>query len=297
MQIKVLVTGANGQLAKEIDFLKNSQHFSEIEFYFFTSHQWDITKLETYPKISTASTSLTCVINTAAYTAVDKAEQEKEKAYHINQEGVKILAQWCNIHRAHLVHISTDFVFDGTKSTPYDEEDLTNSQSVYGKSKEQGEQEILKINKEFGTPFTILRTSWLYGSQGNNFVKTMLNLAHSKKELKIIEDQVGTPTHAKDLAYFLCQNIKELVKSKKGEIYHFSNYGVASWYDFAHAIFYLAKKEIQLNPISTMEYSSLVKRPAYSVLSKKKISQHFAVRNFHWIDSLERFLHSNLHNS
>jgi dTDP-4-dehydrorhamnose reductase len=261
---RVLVTGANGQLGKSIR--KIAQDYQEMKFIFTDVAELDITNNE---EVNTffKSNKIDYCINCAAYTAVDKAEEEADKAYLLNAIAVKNLAEACKTSAAVLIHISTDFVFDGTKRTPYTEEDTPNPLSVYGKSKLKGEQYLQGIlERHF-----IVRTSWLYSEYGNNFVKTMLRLAETKDEISVVNDQIGSPTYAGDLASFLLQIIH--ADPKKYGIYHYSNEGEISWYDFAVEIFKQHKKAVRVSPIPTSAYPTAAKRPTYSVMYTSKANQ------------------------
>ena len=268
----VLVTGANGQLGQALQFIA-SNHI-EIQFVFTDSDTLDITSLNKLEQLFKQFKPNFC-INTAAYTAVDKAESESEKAYLINVEGAKNLAIVCKKYNTVLLHISTDFVFDGTKKTPYTEEDIPNPTGVYGQTKLDGEKAIQEIwNKHF-----IIRTSWVYSHFGNNFLKTMLRLASESDKLSVVNDQIGTPTNAVDLAKVLVKiclsyNLQPTTYNQFG-IYNFSNEGQCSWYDFAKKIFEFNNINIDLEPIPTTSFPTPAKRPAYSVLDKKKIKDTF----------------------
>ncbi len=268
----VLVTGANGQLGQSLQFI--APNYPEIQFVFTDSDKLDITSLNNIEQLFKQFKPNFC-INTAAYTAVDKAESESEKAYLINVEGAKNLAIVCKKYNTVLLHISTDFVFDGTKKTPYTEEDIPNPTGVYGQTKLDGEKAIQEIwNKHF-----IIRTSWVYSQFGNNFLKTMLRLASERDKLSVVNDQIGTPTNAVDLAKVLVKiclsyNLQPTTYNQFG-IYNFSNEGQCSWYDFAKKIFEFNNININLEPIPTTSFPTPAKRPAYSVLDKKKIKDTF----------------------
>lgn len=273
----VLVTGSGGQLGQSLQFI--AEEYSDIQFHFLSASDLDITNKEVIESVFNTIQPDFC-INAAAYTAVDKAETEEDNAYLINVVGAKNLAKICKEYNASLIHISTDFVFDGYKNTPYTEKDLTNPQGIYGKTKREGEEEIIKIVKEY----FIIRTSWLYSQFGNNFMKTMLRLAQDRDVLSIVNDQIGTPTHAVDLAKVIVKIIQS--KSKNYGIYHFSNEGNASWYDFAKKIFEINNVSIDLKPIPTTEFPTPAKRPKYSVLDKSKIKSEFNITINSWEDSL-----------
>ena len=220
------------------------------------------------------------VINCAAYTAVDKAEDDKELAYKINVIGAQNLAELSKQHNSTLIHISTDFVFKGDKATPRIETDEASPISVYGQTKLDGEKAVAAVLPQH----FIIRTGWLYSEYGNNFVKTMLKLGAERDELKIIADQVGTPTYAIDLAGFILHIIE--LNSKACGIYHYSNEGVASWFDFARAVFDISATQVKATPIRTDEYPTKAMRPAYSVMDKSKAKQTFNVGIPYWRDSL-----------
>jgi dTDP-4-dehydrorhamnose reductase len=221
------------------------------------------------------------VINCAAYTAVDKAEDEQELARKINRDGAANLGKLCKLHGATLIHVSTDFVFDGSRPKLLSEDEPTSPINVYGLTKLEGEQAIAKHLSEF----FILRTSWLYSEFANNFVKTMRKLGKEQDELKIIADQVGTPTYAIDLAHAIFTIIES--QSTDYGVYHYSNEGVASWYDFGKAIFQLSNIDVSVIPIPTSEYITKASRPAFSVLDKGKIKRNFNIEIPYWRDSLE----------
>ncbi len=263
---QVLVTGANGQLGKSIKRI--SPNFKGLKFVFTDVADLDITNSE---EVNTffESNALDYCINCAAYTAVDKAEQEVDKAFLINATAVKNLAEACQKTGAVLIHISTDFVFDGTKRIPYTEEDMPIPLNVYGKSKLKGEQFVQEIlDRHF-----IVRTSWLYSEYGNNFVKTILRLAETRDEISVVNNQIGSPTYAGDLASFLLERINK--PSKDYGIYHYSNDGSISWYDFAVEIFKQHKKAARVVPIPTSAYPTAAKRPEYSVMDLSKVKTIF----------------------
>ncbi|MFN3943129.1 MAG: dTDP-4-dehydrorhamnose reductase [Flavobacterium sp.] len=279
----VLVTGANGQLGQALQSIASK--FLDIKFVFCDSTTLDITKKGNMEQVFAKYSPNFC-INAAAYTAVDKAESEPEKAYLINVEGVKNLAEVCKNSHTKLLHISTDFVFDGTKNTPYAEEDFPNPTGVYGITKLKGEQVIQEILEEH----FIIRTSWVYSEYGHNFMKTMLRLANEKGSLTVVNDQIGTPTHAVDLAEVLLKiistNNQQPTTNNYGT-YHFSNEGQCSWYDFAKKIFELNHVTIDLKPIPTASFPTPAKRPSYSVLDKTKIKTTFGLTINPWEESLK----------
>ncbi len=276
--IRILVTGANGQVGSELRFLSN--RLLQCQFTFTDRTELDITSSDAVQSYFEQH-SFDYLINCAAYTAVDKAESEKELAFKINAEAPSLLADMAAKHGCRYIHISTDFVFDGTASQPITEDAATNPLSIYGASKLQGDVVVQAKNKEA----LIVRTSWVYSSFGNNFVKTILRLCKERETLNVIYDQVGTPTYARDLAACILQ----IITSGKWTpgIYNYSNEGVASWYDFAVAIKNIAGLQTQIVPIETKDYPTPATRPKYSVLNKKKIKQTFAVQIPYWRESLE----------
>jgi dTDP-4-dehydrorhamnose reductase len=272
----VLVTGAGGQLGQALKAKAALQN--DIVFYFAASGEADITNKESLTTVFNTVKPNFC-INAAAYTAVDKAESEPEKAFEVNVTGAANLAQVCREYNTVLVHVSTDFVFDGTRQLPYTEEDVTNPQSVYGKTKREGELAIQDILKKH----YIIRTSWLYSEYGSNFMKTMVRLGKERDSLSVVNDQTGTPTNANDLAGAIIAIVK----------YHLSNYsneGQCTWYDFAKKIFEVNKITIDLQPIASAGYPTPAKRPAYSVLDKGKIKTAFGITIPQWQDSLEQLV-------
>ena len=265
-----LVTGAAGQLGTELRvLLKDSAIYVD-------RNELDISS-ETDVRRFLQKNSFDCIINCAAYTAVDKAEDEPLLADAINHLGAKWLAKYGRC----IIHISTDYVFDGTHSKPYLEDDLTHPVSVYGQSKLEGEQAVL-INAEIAV---IIRTAWLYSAHGNNFLKTMLRLGRERDHLNVVSDQVGTPTFAGDLAKAIVRILPKVVAGKKN-IYHFTNEGVCSWYDFAHAIMKIAGLSCKVHPIESKNYPTKATRPFYSVLNKEKIKSDFKLEIPHWRDAL-----------
>lgn len=275
----ILVTGASGQLGQALQSI--CKKYPALDFHFANSAEADITDKSQLQAIFNKTKPDFCV-NAAAYTAVDKAESEPGQARNINVAGAKNLAETCRDFKAPLVHISTDFVFDGQKSMPYSEADATHPQGIYGQTKLDGEREIAAAL----TSYYIIRTSWLYSEFGNNFMKTMLRLSKERDTISVVNDQIGTPTNAVDLA----EAIVSIIQSGKKSfgIYHFSNEGQASWYDFAKQIFADNGVSVNLNPIPTTDFPTPAKRPAYSVLDKSKIKNTFGIRIDHWQDSLKK---------
>lgn len=273
----ILVTGASGQLGQSIQFI--ASNYSDCQFIFASSTDLDITNQERVNHFFDTNTIDFC-INTAAYTAVDKAESEIEKAEAINVVGPRNLAIACQKNQVKLLHISTDFVFDGASSKPYLETDATNPLGIYGKTKLEGEQAVENAMNDY----FIIRTSWVYSQFGNNFMKTMLRLASERDTLSIVSDQIGSPTNAVDLAKALLSIIQS--NSSKYGIYNFSNEGIASWYDFATEIFRINKVVINVNPIPTEAFPTPAKRPKYSLLDKSKIKNAFGIDIKTWQESL-----------
>lgn len=280
----VLVTGSSGQLGQALKSVE--MQFPAIQFQFFSSSELDITNLEQCKSVFQSIKPNFC-INAAAYTAVDKAESEPEKARLINVEGPRNLAQVCKEYDAVLLHISTDFIFDGTATKPYTEEDIPNPKGVYGQTKLDGEKAIQNILEKY----FIIRTSWVYSEFGNNFMKTMLRLGSEKNSLSVVNDQIGTPTNAVDLAKALLNIVlichAERVSTSHFGIYNYSNEGQCSWFDFAKKIFEINKITIDLHPIPTTSFPTPAKRPAYSVLDKSKIKTVFGVDVSNWEESLK----------
>ena len=276
--IKILVTGGNGQLAqclKDVVINDNKLYvdFQDLPALDITNKQ----QLESY----FSNNELDYCINCAAYTAVDLAEGHSDLAFAVNSEGPKNLAEVCNKHQVKLLHISTDFVFDGKKQTPYMETDIPNPLGIYGASKWQGERNI----QEAMETYFIIRTSWLYSEYGNNFMNTMLKLSETRDEISVVSDQIGSPTYAGDLAGVLVKIV--LSSSTNYGVYHYSNSGAISWYDFAVEIFKQFGKTIEVKPIKTEDYPTEAKRPKYSVLEKSKLIGVFDTLIPYWRDSLK----------
>lgn len=275
---KVLVTGASGQLG--FDVVKRLKSL-EINSLGVGSRELDIVD-EKQIKRCIESFLPTTIIHCAAYTAVDKAEEERDKCYKVNVIGTKNLAEICKEFDIKLLYISTDYVFDGKGNTPFEEDEQPNPLNYYGYTKAEGE----KIIKELLKKFFIVRTSWLYGINGNNFVKTMLKLSETQNVIYVVNDQIGSPTYTKDLA----ELIIDIALTDKFGIYHGVNEGYCSWYEFACEIFRLTEKNIKVTPISTNEYPAKAKRPLNSRLSKKNLDKNHFKRLPHWQDALKRFL-------
>jgi dTDP-4-dehydrorhamnose reductase len=273
----IVVFGASGQLGQCLKTAAYAQGLASI--FFPPESDANILDKDALKKLFDTYKPSWC-INCAAYTAVDKAEDEVELARKINKTGVENLSDLCAEYNSVFIHTSTDFVFKGDKATPLDEEDVAEPINIYGLTKLEGEEAVTsKLKKYF-----VLRTSWLYSEYGNNFVKTMLRLCGERAELKVIADQVGTPTYAMDLAECILNIISS--NSTAYGLYHYSNEGVASWYDFAKAIFDISGTKVKTLPIKTVEYPTRAARPAYSVMSKTKIKQTFNIEIPYWRDSL-----------
>ena len=287
--MNILITGSYGQLGSEIRTLyskKAEQH----HFIFTDVDTLDICD-ETAVSDFFAAHKIDLVVNCAAYTAVDKAESDTDKCRQINSLSVRNLMSAAKRHGARIIHISTDYVFDGTAHKPYVETDRINPQSVYGSTKAEGEAVLLD---NYADDSIIIRTSWLYSTFGNNFVKTMLRLGKEREELSVVFDQVGSPTNAADLA----EAILSIVCSDRfeGGVYHYSNEGVCSWYDFAKAIFEFAHIDCRVLPIESSQYPTPAKRPHYSVLNKAKIKSVYGIHIPYWRDSLQRVIGSIIDN-
>lgn len=280
--MRVIITGAYGQLGSELSEL--SRLYPSIEFVFTDADTLDIAD-EKALGLSFKKFRPGFVVNCAAYTAVDKAEDDRETAQRINSLAPGSLATACKNTGAKLVHISTDYVFDGEKNHPYNENDLVKPLGFYGKTKSDGEAVCMKNNPDA----MIIRTSWLYSSFGNNFVKTMLRLGKEKGSLTVVFDQVGTPTYARDLAGAILKIIEMSDSSGKFTpgIYHYSNEGVCSWYDFSIAIFEMAGLTCKVAPVRSDEYVTKTRRPFYSVLDKSKIKSVYKLEIPYWRDSLK----------
>ena len=278
----ILITGVDGQLGNELRLLATE---NEYNYFFANRDDLDIYNEEQL-KIYLEKYKITTIVNTAAYTAVDKAEEEEELANRINHLAVKNLAKLSQEKNIQLIHISTDYVFNGENFKPYVESDQTQPNGIYGKTKLDGENAMVAINPKNSI---IIRTSWVYSSFGANFVKTMLRLGKEKESLGVIFDQVGTPTYARDLAKVILDILPQ-INNQKVEIYHYSNEGVLSWYDFAKEIMRMAKLDCRVNPIETKEYPTPAKRPHYSLLNKAKIKEDFNITIPYWKDSLDECL-------
>ena len=288
MPKSILVTGANGQLGSELQQL--APLHPELHFTFITRQELDLSAIDTI-RAWFANKHFDVIINCAAYTAVDKAETEPDLAHAINGTAVANLATITKAQHSSLIHVSTDYVFAGQNYRPYQETDPTDPQGLYGASKLAGEQALLSINP---AKSVIIRTAWVYSQFGNNFVKTMLRLGKERAELGVIYDQVGSPTSARDLAAAILSIIEhpKLASLTGTEIYHYSNEGVCSWYDFAKAIFSYSGLSCLVKPLETKDYPTPAKRPHYSLLNKAKIKHDFEITIPYWQDSLKACLHS-----
>ncbi len=280
----ILVTGSSGQLGHELQGLSYTHAYKGYKFFHTGRKTLNIANLDQV-KHFFAENRIDCIINCAAYTNVDKAEDEEAIATHINSYAVEGLVREAGNHNTRIIHVGTDYVFDGTKHTPYREDDPVNPVSAYGRSKLQGEKAVLEY--KYGT---VVRTSWLYSSRGNNFFNTILSLGEERSELKVVYDQVGTPTYARDMARVLLTlaiRAMEDNTSYTGGLFHYSNEGVCSWYDFALAIVRLAGLDCRVIPIESSEYPTAARRPHYSVLNKAKIKSELTLLIPHWRDSLQ----------
>lgn len=287
--MNILITGANGQLGNEMRVIAATD----------TTHQWfftDVAELDITDRKAVSSfvinNRIEAIVNCAAYTNVDKAEDDEQTAFLLNALAVENLAIVASENKALLVHVSTDYVFDGEAYLPYKEDEPTCPATVYGRTKLQGE----RLAMDACAWTIIIRTAWLYSSFGNNFVKTMLRLGKERDKLSVVYDQVGTPTYAADLAgaiFVIINKIEaeereEFINQSKGEIYHFSNLGVCSWYDFTKEIHRLAGIECDVQPIRSEQYPTKTPRPHYSVLDKQKIINDFGIKIPHWTESLKK---------
>ncbi len=275
--MKILVTGCNGQLGNELRLILDKEFPGSVLY--TDVQELDLTDAKAV-NAYVVNNEVTHIVNCAAYTAVDRAEEEKMQCAKINTDAVKNIAIAADSNGAKVIHISTDYVFDGTNHRPYRESDKVNPISQYGTTKRKGETALLALAPEA----LIIRTAWLYSTFGNNFVKTMLRLADSQPEIKVVSDQVGTPTYARDLA----AAIAKILHSHQWVpgIFHFTDEGAASWYDFAKAIFRIAGINVKVTPIPTEDFPTPANRPAYSILDKTRIKATYGVAIPHWEESL-----------
>ena len=284
--MKLLITGSKGQLGQSLQKLMPFELFDNVDM--MDLPEFDITK-ENDVKNYLGENKPDIIINCAAYTDVNKAESDEDTARLVNAAGIKWLGKYSAIYGGKIIHISTDYVFDGSSNIPLTPEIATNPQSVYGKTKLEGEQWLMAENKNS----IIIRTAWLYSPYGHNFLKTMLNLGQQKEQISVVYDQIGTPTYAFDLASAIIHIIKNMKNNPaffSPGIYHFSNEGVCSWYDFAVMIFKIAGISCRVKPVLTNEFPTVAHRPAYSVLNNNAFCSAFDFEVPHWIEGLERCL-------
>jgi dTDP-4-dehydrorhamnose reductase len=294
--MRILVTGKNGQLGKSIhkvisaSGVKANANQNLDEFIFAGREELDLSKEEGVVNYFNNNDKFNIIINCTAYTAVDKAEEEQEIANQVNHLAVKQLAEIANKQQAKLIHISTDYVFNGENGKPYIETDETNPINVYGKTKLAGEKALQEI---MPTDAIIIRTSWVYSEHGNNFVKTILRLGKGRDEINVVNDQIGSPTYATDLAGAILEVIKNKEfreENQATQIYHYSNEGGISWYDFAREIFKIVEVSCKVNPIATQQYPTPANRPINTIMSTDKIIQKFNINIIPWQESLARCL-------
>jgi len=284
MKMNILVTGSKGQLGSELQEL--SARCGSQQFFFYDLPELDITSHDLVDHVCREH-GINVIVNCAAYTAVDKAETDVETAYRVNRDGSAVLAACAKEHHALLVHLSTDYVFNGESCTPYRENDPPTPLGVYGKSKWEGEERIRQI----APSYLIIRTSWLYSAYGANFVKTMLRLGAERETLNVVVDQIGTPTYAADLAAAIVTIIENYDPDNQyKETYHYSNEGVSSWYDFAVAIMELSGLSCRVVPVESAQYPQIAPRPHFSVLNKSAIKQDWRVEIPYWRASLAGLL-------
>lgn len=281
--MKVLVTGSTGQLGRSI--LKVGHQFPQYNIIAVDRAQLDLSKPHEISSVL-SKFSPQVIINTAAYTAVDKAEDESDLVNTINHLSVKAIGNWCLKNKAKLIHVSTDYVFEGNKTEPYLTTDPTNPINVYGKTKCLGEQALLQLGIKNAA---IIRTSWVWSEFGNNFVKTMLRLMNERQELSVVDDQIGSPTYAGDLATVILTLIAKL-NNKPIQVYHYSNAGECSWFDFAKAIAEISNSSCLIKPISTAMYPTKAKRPKFTVMSAEVAKEHLSLEIPKWRTSLEKGL-------
>ena len=289
--MRILVTGKNGQLGRSIHKLVNTDskidnNQSSNEFIFVGREELDLSSESSISHYFDSNDRFDVIINCAAYTAVDKAEVEQELANQVNHLAVKQLASIANKQQVKLIHISTDYVFDGERNKSYTETDKTNPINIYGKTKLAGEKALQAI---MPTNAIIIRTSWVYSEFGNNFVKTMLKLGKEREELNVVSDQIGSPTYATDLADVILEIIQNKIFKEVGRVtqtYHYSNEGEISWYEFAKEIFKLAGIQCSVSPITTEQYPTPAKRPKNTLMNKDKIAETFSMNIPDWRESL-----------
>jgi len=290
--MRILVTGKNGQLGKSINKVVNSEvetnnNLNSHNFVFVGREELDLNSESNIGHYFDSSDKFDIIINCAAYTAVDKAEEELELANQVNHLAVKQLAEVAKTQQAKLIHISTDYVFDGESDKPYTEADATNPINIYGRTKLAGEK---ALQETMPTDAIIIRTSWVYSEYGNNFVKTMLRLGKERDELSIVSDQIGSPTYATDLANAILDTMQNKAFKEVGQetqVYHYSNAGEISWYEFAKEIFELESIPCVINPITTDQYPTPAKRPKNTLMGKDKITETFGVNTPDWTESIQ----------
>ena len=288
--MRILVTGKNGQLGKSIQkivYEENSNSQNANNFVFVGREELDLSDENNINNYFDNNDRFDIIINCAAYTAVDKAEEEKDLANQVNHLAVQQLAEISNKHKTKLMHISTDYVFDGESDEPYTETDKTNPINVYGKTKLAGEKALQEV---MSTNAIIIRTSWLYSEYGNNFVKNMLKLGKERDELNVVSDQIGSPTYATDLAKAILEIINNKNyhnKEQSTEVYHYSNEGEISWYEYTKGIFKIAKVDCKVNPITTEQYPTPAQRPRNTLMIQDKISERFDITMRGWLNSLQ----------
>lgn len=275
--MKILITGANGQLGTELHEILEREFPGQTLY--TDVQELDLTNAKAVDSY-VANNEITHIVNCAAYTAVDRAEEEKMLCAAVNTDAVKNLAMAADANGAKIIHISTNYVFDGTNHRPYRESDKVNPISQYGTTKRKGETLLLALAPQA----IIIRTAWLYSAHGKNFVKTMLRLADSQPEIKVVCDQIGTPTFARDLT----RAVVKVLQSHQWVpgIYHFTDEGAASWYDFAKAIFRIAGKDVKVTPIPTEDYPTPASRPSYSILDRTRIKATYGIEIPHWEEAL-----------
>ena len=290
--MRILVTGKNGQLGKSIHKIVNSEvetynSLNSHSFVFVGREELDLNSESNISHYFDSNDKFDIIINCAAYTAVDKAEEELELANQVNHLAVKQLAEVAKTQQAKLIHISTDYVFDGESDKPYTEADATNPINIYGRTKLAGEK---ALQETMPTDAIIIRTSWVYSEYGNNFVKTMLRLGKERDELSIVSDQIGSPTYATDLANAILDTMQNKAFKEVGQetqVYHYSNAGEISWYEFAKEIFELESIPCVINPITTDQYPTPAKRPKNTLMGKDKITETFGVNTPDWTESIQ----------
>lgn len=277
---KIVVTGADGQLGMSLRNIAGN--YPNCKFLFTDYKELDITSLQSINQFFREN-EVDCIINCAAYTAVDKAESEPEKATLLNTTAVSYLTAAAGFFSATIIHISTDYVFDGKNSSPIDEEEPVAPTSVYGKTKAEGEQYVLYYPKGI-----VIRTAWLYSEYGNNFVKTMRRLGAEREEISVVDDQIGTPTYAGDLAFAIMKIVEQ--ETKEYGLFHYSNEGSCSWAQFAERIMSYSGLKCKVKRITTDQYPTVAKRPAFSLLNKSKIRSVYAIDIPYWENSLEKMI-------